>query len=285
MKKLNEQEVCPGSDDLILFPEIVHVPLQEARQVNHFAFTLCTAGSASVIVNDETLSFRSGDLLIASPAHVVGGGTASPDFKAYGIGLSVDYARRILPHVRRVWDIKFLTEKMPIISLSPEDAACFRLYFELLLHKVPPRGTQREVADILMMAFLYDFEHLSERFARPGVLPYSSAENLFRRFIERLSFCQPKERLVKNYADALCVTPKYLSSVCKQISGQTASALIDSYVVRDIEYSLKYTRRSIKEISVELGFPNISFFGKYVRKHLGSSPKELRERFARGAAR
>ena len=34
---------------------------------------------------------------------------------------------------------------------------------------------------------------------------------------------------------------------------------------------------SIKEISAQLDFPNISFFGKYVRKHFGLSPKNYRE--------
>ena len=34
---------------------------------------------------------------------------------------------------------------------------------------------------------------------------------------------------------------------------------------------------SIKEIAYCLNFSSISFFGKYVRKHLGMSPKHYRE--------
>ena len=45
---------------------------------------------------------------------------------------------------------------------------------------------------------------------------------------------------------------------------------------------LRYTRKSVKEISNELDFPNSSFFGKYVKKHLGMSPKNYRERFVKG---
>lgn len=33
---------------------------------------------------------------------------------------------------------------------------------------------------------------------------------------------------------------------------------------------------SIKEISNYLEFPNLSFFGKYVKAHLGCSPTEFR---------
>lgn len=36
-------------------------------------------------------------------------------------------------------------------------------------------------------------------------------------------------------------------------------------------------QKSIKEIACELDFSNLSFFGKYVKKHLGVSPKNYRE--------
>jgi AraC-like DNA-binding protein len=35
---------------------------------------------------------------------------------------------------------------------------------------------------------------------------------------------------------------------------------------------------SIKEISNYLEFPNLSFFGKYVKAHLGCSPTEFRKK-------
>lgn len=80
------------------------------------------------------------------------------------------------------------------------------------------------------------------------------------------------------YADKLHVTPKYLSSVCKSAGGKTASQFIDLAVLKDIEYLMKHSSKSIKEIAAELDFPNISFFGKYVKKHLGLSPKAYREK-------
>lgn len=45
-------------------------------------------------------------------------------------------------------------------------------------------------------------------------------------------------------------------------------------------FNLKFriAQKSIKEVADYLDFPNISFFGKYVRKHVGCSPKEYRRR-------
>ncbi len=84
------------------------------------------------------------------------------------------------------------------------------------------------------------------------------------------------ERSVKAYADRLCVTPKYLSTVCKTVSGKTALEWIHDFLADAITRNLKYTEGSIKEISDVLGFPNMSFFGKFVKTRFGMSPKEYR---------
>lgn len=49
-------------------------------------------------------------------------------------------------------------------------------------------------------------------------------------------------------------------------------------MTKDIERLLKSTRKSVKEISNELEFPNTSFFGRYVKKNLGCAPNEFRRR-------
>ena len=101
---------------------------------------------------------------------------------------------------------------------------------------------------------------------------------MFRDFIGLLSSTYPRPRSVAFYADKLCITPKYLSAVCKQVSGMTALKLISNFVSKDILRLLNDTDKSMKEICNELGFPNPSFFGTYVRKTLGMSPRQYRER-------
>lgn len=80
------------------------------------------------------------------------------------------------------------------------------------------------------------------------------------------------------------VTPKYLSSISKETCGKIASEVITYYVKRDIEYLLKCPNKSIKEIVNELNFASLSFFGKYVKRNFGVSPKEFRENLIKTAA-
>ena len=46
--------------------------------------------------------------------------------------------------------------------------------------------------------------------------------------------------------------------------------------VSHLKRMLRTTDKSVKEIAFEAGFDNLSFFGKYVRRWLGMSPREYR---------
>ena len=78
------------------------------------------------------------------------------------------------------------------------------------------------------------------------------------------------------YASELCVSAKYLSTICKRQSGKTAGEWITEHVMEDVRYYLKQTDMSIKQVSATLGFANSSFFGRYVRHHSGLTPMQLR---------
>ena len=86
-----------------------------------------------------------------------------------------------------------------------------------------------------------------------------------------------KERSVAFYADRMCVTPKHLSAVAKEITGLTASELIDHYVIMEAKIMLAETALTIQEVSNKLNFANQSFFGKYFKHLTGFSPSAFRK--------
>ena len=107
--------------------------------------------------------------------------------------------------------------------------------------------------------------------------PYkSSGEALYARFKDLLFLYRGKERKVMFYASELCVTPKYLTAVVKEFSGRTPIQWINETAIREIEYMLRHTQSSIKEIVIELNFPDLSCFGKFFKAHKGMSPKYYR---------
>jgi AraC-like DNA-binding protein len=105
----------------------------------------------------------------------------------------------------------------------------------------------------------------------------SRSDELFYQFINLVEKNFKEERLVSNYAKKLCITAKHLSAVVKNVSGQSPTDIINSYVILDAKISLTTTDMTIQEISARLHFPNQSFFGRYFKQHTGLSPRQYRK--------
>ena len=95
---------------------------------------------------------------------------------------------------------------------------------------------------------------------------HTRQEEIFQRFIGEVEKHYRKERSVKIYADLLCFSPKYLSTVIYKISQQLAGEWIDAYVILEAKTLLKSGRLTIQQISEQLNFSNQSFFGKFLKR-------------------
>lgn len=104
----------------------------------------------------------------------------------------------------------------------------------------------------------------------------SRCEYLFAHFMDLVSTHLVKERSISFYASKMCISPQYLSTVVKQVSGKNPTVWIREKLMDEIKYRLCCTQDSIKEIAYGLNFPNLSFFGKYFKANSGLSPSLYR---------
>lgn len=281
MKDIATAGIATYCDDRIAFIEKIDnmEEMTEAVRMEIVLSVLCLKGQVKIELDDHTHVIQENDLLICHPNIIIGRSKASPDFQFRCIAMSPQYVRRTSVIANNAWDVIKFLEKSPVIHLQLEEVTLFCQYYDLIHSKLAgtPYRHQKEVVDSLLQAFLYEFHDTMERFLQIDPPTYSSYERLFKEFLDLLTSSYPKGRMVASYAEKLCVTPKYLSAVCKEISGNTASGIINKYVIKDVLYLLKKSDKSIKEIANELDFPNLSFFGKYVKRYTGLSPKQYRE--------
>ena len=97
----------------------------------------------------------------------------------------------------------------------------------------------------------------------------------FLQLLERGDYRQHHE--ISYYAEQLCITPKYLSEVSKQVSGFPANYWIIRYTTLDISRKLRDRNKTLTELVDMYGFSSPSYFTQYVKKHLGATPSEFRE--------
>ena len=101
---------------------------------------------------------------------------------------------------------------------------------------------------------------------------------LYERFMHLVQEHCVKEREVQYYASQLSITPKYLNFICRQNSGITASEWIHRYTKERLILMLQNENLNIAEIAYEMDFSSRSFFTRYVKKVLGVTPSEYRNR-------
>lgn len=106
----------------------------------------------------------------------------------------------------------------------------------------------------------------------------SRRDEIFNRFIDEVQNHYKQERQVIFYANLLCITPKYLSSVIHEVSGKYATEWIDEYVIFEAKALLKNYNITIKEICQKMNFSTQSMFAKYFKKHTGQTPRDFRKK-------
>ena len=98
-------------------------------------------------------------------------------------------------------------------------------------------------------------------------------------FIKLVEKSDGRIRRVDEFANQLCITPKYLSTILKEVMNRRPSTYIQLYTMKAIERRLRFTDMTMQEIANDLNFPNASFFGKYCKEHLGMTPLEYRIKY------
>lgn len=161
----------------------------------------------------------------------------------------------------------------PLMNLD-KDQNVFSEYYQLLKNIIQSPHSEYKINAVrhLTLAMFYGYSHMKHDMGS-----YSKGSNrqdvIYSAFLEAVGKYYKTERKVGFYADKLCITPKYMSQVVKDISGRTASEIIEDYVITEIKALLLSTNMTIQQISDYLNFPSQSVFGKYFKRVTGTSPK------------
>ena len=101
-------------------------------------------------------------------------------------------------------------------------------------------------------------------------------EDIFKQFLKLVETHHYKERDISFYAEKLCLTPKYLSSIIRDVSGELAGNWIDNYVIIEAKALLISSNLTIQEICYKLNFSTPSSFTRFFKRITGMSPRKFR---------
>lgn len=164
-----------------------------------------------------------------------------------------------------------------IVTMNTEQFEHFRTLFNLIHKKTNDAGINTsEVIRNLTYVILNEIDEIHQSQVKQETTPTDANNHILAEFKILLTKHFIKERKVSFYADKMHLTPKYFSTVIRNISGKTAGEWINEMLLLESRVRLQNKEQNITQIAHDLNFSDASHFGKFFKKHTGFSPSEYR---------
>lgn len=250
-------------------------------RLNALIIGVGTEGETSLTSNLQEFRLKKDSLFIFSPKHILQV-QSNNRFKAHLIVIAPDFLKRINIDTKRMMPLFLQFGSLPCMELMHAESQSLRSFISMVEQELKGSETDfsSEIIGGLIAATIYKVGDILTHYLteHPEVDSpiHNRAEEYFRQFTELLGEHYKHERSVGFYARQLCITPKYLTTLIKRISGKSVSEWIDNYVILEAKTLLKYSNMSVQEIAYYLNFPNQSFFGSYFKRNAGMSPSQYK---------
>ena len=150
--------------------------------------------------------------------------------------------------------------------------------FEKLLSETVEN--QRTALDMVRLLLLELFILIGRTVITPQ-LKQTSPYNLtlLKNFKNLIETNYINNRLPKDYAELLYITPNHLNALCNDLLGIPAGEVIRNRVVLEAKRLLVNPQLGITEVANHLNFADNSYFTKFFKKQAGITPEEFRKQF------
>ena len=280
------------SDDLVVMEDMGNLPTGSVCLRNHAIIIFCTKGKAQFEYDGTVIQLQKNDMFLYLNHSIACNFLTSSDFNCRQIWLTRSEMGNIDMYTStNVSDLSLL-KSYPVVHLTDNEVQLLDTYFRLLCDRMKPSTIvlTPEIARSLFGTMLLEILAIMRRNSELQLEqdmrkdPNSSLHKrrIIDQFMKLVEMSDGRVRRVDVFANQLNITPKYLSSILKEVMNFRPSICIQHYTMRAIQRRLRFTDMTMQEISNDLNFPNPSFFGKYCKEHLGMTPLEYRIKYHKG---
>ena len=243
-------------------------------RTSHYAILFVTQGSLSGRVNMVDFEIKAPAAVYIFNDHVLHYNNSSPDLKVRLLSFSPVIAEELSLSLH--YDNVHYAYARPAAQLDETSMQTIMRYLDLLEVLMQKESRERQTTLVQLIqsltSFLYEF-HANNLTSQK---PFSRSEELAGQFLSLVDMHCHEHHNIKWYADALHLTPVYVSNLVKQVTGRTAGTNITDCLVRKAKSLLLTSTLSVQQISDRLGFQNQSHFGTFFRRAVGMSPQKFR---------
>ena len=289
LKPRSGEDVLRSFDNgLIVTDHFAGVPAGRVQPMDYGIILICDSGKAQFEYDGQEIHLNPNDLFLVFARSVIENFMCSPDFNCREFWFSRGEMWDMNMYGKNSLSDLVTLKQSPKVTLSESEFAKLDVYFQLLCQDLRDYAQVENQAIIHSLFSTVILEVLAimrqSRHSQPLDADSDSSvklhgKKLAEEFVKMAEQSDGRLRKVDYYAQALNVTPKYLSKLIHRVMGRKPSEIIALFTLKAIESRLRFTDKTMQEIADELHFSSASSFGKFVREHTGMTPLEFRKKY------
>jgi AraC family transcriptional regulator, transcriptional activator of pobA len=250
--------------------------------VDFYGIFIITNGSGSILLDNYIIPFSKGSLLFFQPNQVRQWQNVSSDFDGYFLIFKNEFIESFFQDSFFIYRFQFFHNATISYSLEckPDFLSSLVDFCKTINNEL---ANLQEDSHHFLRSILYN---ILIQINRKYIEQYRLSVNLFQNNIglQLKKLLEVKIRnyqRVEDYADFLKISRAHLNNISKQAFGLPVSVLIKERLLTEIKRELLFTNKSIKEISFEMNFSDVSNFIRFFKKHSGSNPCKYRLKYTK----
>ncbi|PCI93795.1 MAG: hypothetical protein COB15_15625 [Flavobacteriales bacterium] len=257
--------------------DIKHQDYDESLPHQHkfHQFLFFEKGSGTHLIDDKTYEVKDKSIHFVSPNHIhdlkVDAGT-----KGY-----VCMFKEELFFINNESE-KFLNEvdlfsnwnTNPLLELGDTAFGDLKSIIESIVIEYENQKTRKN--EVLLMFLKLFLIKASRLCANCTNVEISSKRKIVESFLGLVDESCNKNLPINYYAEQLSITTTYLNRLVNDVYDKSVSDFVNDRIVLESKRILRFSSKSIKEVSFELGFEDPSYFSRFFKKHTKLTPVEYR---------
>ena len=245
------------------------------------AIYFCRKGWAHATINLKDYEIVENTQVVLLPGTIIRINGCSSDFTASFFGFPKEMFMEACMRFEPIF-FRFIKEQ-PCYVLPQENTGAINglIRATTAIYNDRENRFRNQIAKNHLQSFMLDiYDKCYRYFGKHKIEGGTRQDEIFKSFVSLVHEHCASQREVSFYADKLCISTKYLTGICKAVTGDSAKKIIDDFAILEIKVLLQSTELTVQEIADRLVFPDQSYLGRYFKRHEGMSPKEYRSKYS-----
>lgn len=242
---------------------------------NGIVVILCKSDGGTLTVDNKVYKLSRNSVIVLPSNHILDNVDSLSMHESNTIAVSEDYILNMPSPIDT--NIISYSRYMPVIKIADDKFEDLQSYYRFIYKESKEYSKYRleiihSIFYALILEILAEYERTLELDEETSDI---KANDLSDRFFRLLATNYRTSRSVKFYAEKLNLTPKYLSTAIKRVTGRPILDWIHEAVLIDAKMLLRTTDLTVQEISDQLNFSSPSAFVQFFKKHMGKTPRSI----------